>query len=105
DAATFSRDASVCVTLATPDYPRTSTPVSGLPAALDLPAGTLAFWGASKRSGERVDAAGGRVLTIAALGQHHGEARTRAYEAVARIGGQLGGSVQLSFRSDIAKGI
>jgi phosphoribosylamine--glycine ligase len=104
DAATFSRDACVCVTLATPDYPRASTPIRGFPAVLELPDGAVAFWGTSKRNGERIDAAGGRVLTVAATGGHLGEARARAYDAVARLGAQLAPIEKLSYRSDIAKG-
>ena len=105
DAATFARDACVCVTLATPDYPASSTPVTGLPARLELADESFAFWGASRRNGETVDAAGGRVLTVAATGGHHGEARARVYAAVARLGAQIGPVAKLSYRSDIAKGV
>ncbi|MBV8074610.1 MAG: phosphoribosylamine--glycine ligase [Candidatus Eremiobacteraeota bacterium] len=103
DAATFARDACVCVTLVSQDYPRASTPVSGLPAALDLPSDTLAFWGTSKRSDGRVDAAGGRVLTVAGTGGHLNEARARAYEAVERLRVQLASVASLTCRTDIAR--
>ncbi|MBV8601396.1 MAG: phosphoribosylamine--glycine ligase, partial [Candidatus Eremiobacteraeota bacterium] len=103
DTATFARDACVCVTLVSKDYPSASTPVSGLPPTLELPEDALAFWGSSKRTNGRVDAAGGRVLTVAGTGKHLNEARVLAYEAVARVEAQFGYQAGLSFRRDIAR--
>lgn len=103
DAATIGGDACVCVTLASAGYPAASTPVPDLPAKLELPPGAQAFWGTSKLRGDSVDAGGGRVLTVAAMGSDVEDARGHAYHAVARLVKQLGGSAQLSYRSDIAK--
>ncbi len=103
DAATVGGDACVCVTFATPDYPLTSTPVQDLPAVLALPPDVHVFWGTSKLRDGVVDAAGGRVLTVAALGGDVGAAREHAYAAVASLSKQLGQRAQLSYRSDIAK--
>ena len=38
---------ATCVTLATSRYPYENTTLDGLPAVLDLPADTVAFWGTS----------------------------------------------------------
>ena len=105
DAATFSRDACVGVTLVTAQYPVMSTAVAGLPASLNLPAGTVAFWGNSALRSGRVDAGGGRVLTVAATAEHLSEARARAYEAISRLAEQIGPIAPLAYRSDIAKGV
>jgi phosphoribosylamine--glycine ligase len=103
DAATIDEQACVGVTLATKDYPRTSSPVHGLPAKLVMPEHCNAFWGTTLRSdGATVDAAGGRVLTVTALGTDVGQARTRAYEAIAGLRSQLDVTGQLTYRTDIA---
>ena len=49
-----------------------------------------------------VDAAGGRVLTVTALGPDVAAARASAYAAVDELARRMGAGVALSFRSDIA---
>ena len=53
DAARFSDDACVGVTLTTDRYPYENTKLSGLPATLQLPEHVTAFWGTSTREGDR----------------------------------------------------
>jgi phosphoribosylamine--glycine ligase len=61
------------------------------------------LWGSTLRSdGATVDAAGGRVLTVTALGADVGEARARAYDAIAGLRSQLDVTGQLTYRTDIA---
>ncbi|MFK4224377.1 phosphoribosylamine--glycine ligase [Streptomyces sp. NPDC019890] len=95
-------DAAVTVVVAShnyPDTPRTGDPIDGLndvaeqdaPHAYVLHAGT-------KRDGEAVVSAGGRVLSVTATGKDLSQARERAYKAVARI--RLDGS---QHRTDIAR--
>lgn len=48
-----------------------------------------------------VSTGGGRVLTVTALGGGLHEARSRAYDAVARLAGRLGTGA-LTYRTDIA---
>jgi phosphoribosylamine--glycine ligase len=103
DAASLRSDYCVCVTLVTNEYPIASTPISGLPAQLDLPEGAIAFWGSSKAHGGLVDSLGGRVLTIAQTGNRLEDARDLAYEAVARLSTQIAPVAKLAYRSDIGK--
>jgi phosphoribosylamine--glycine ligase len=102
-AASFSGEACVGVVLATADYPRTSTPLTGLSADIALPHGQAAFWGASTPKDGTVDAGGGRVLTVTALGADVAAARKHAYEAVDILAHRIGAGVSLSYRSDIAQ--
>ncbi|MDQ0787901.1 phosphoribosylamine--glycine ligase [Streptomyces sp. B3I8] len=85
----WSDDAAVTVVLASHNYPgtpRTGDPIIGLdeveiqdaPHAYVLHAGT-------RRDGDRVVSAGGRVLSVTATGEDLTQARDRAYTAVARI--------------------
>ncbi|MFE4968883.1 phosphoribosylamine--glycine ligase [Streptomyces sp. NPDC056660] len=94
-------DAAVTVVVASynyPDTPRTGDPITGLGtvAAEDAPHAYVLHAG-TKRDGEAVVSAGGRVLSVTATGQDLTQARERAYAAVARIG--LDGS---QHRTDIA---
>ncbi|TAM75023.1 phosphoribosylamine--glycine ligase, partial [bacterium] len=102
DPSTISigRQACVGVVLATREYPVRSTPVDGLPASIDLPAGCTAFWGTSDVANGRVTSPGGRVLTVSALGDDIESARQRVYGAVRSLGPVVGD--RLTFRSDIA---
>jgi phosphoribosylamine--glycine ligase len=102
-AATVAGDACVGVVLATTDYPRTSVPISGLPADVSLDDGCAAFWGTSTLRDGVVDAAGGRVLTVTARGADVASARGRAYDAIDRLAGRMGSGLPLTYRSDIAK--
>ena len=105
--AQLSEQACVGVVLATSDYPKTSTPLSGLPADIALPNGAQAFWGASAIAhDESVDVKGGRVLTVTALGEDIAAARSAAYGAVGTLAKRLESTgASLTYRSDIAAGI
>ncbi|MEU0965609.1 phosphoribosylamine--glycine ligase [Streptomyces sp. NPDC005917] len=94
-------DAAVTVVVASHNYPgtpRTGDPITGLDtvAAEDAPHAYVLHAG-TKRDGDAVVSAGGRVLSVTATGQDLTQARERAYAAVARIG--LDGS---QHRTDIA---
>ncbi|WP_217248701.1 phosphoribosylamine--glycine ligase [Streptomyces sp. AC602_WCS936] len=97
----WSDDAAVTVVVASHNYPgtpRTGDPITGLDeiAAQDAPQAYVLHAG-TRREGDAVVSAGGRVLSVTATGADLTEARDRAYRAVARIG--LDGS---QHRTDIA---
>ncbi|MFC9844368.1 phosphoribosylamine--glycine ligase [Streptomyces sp. NPDC060223] len=97
----WSDAAAVTVVVAShnyPDTPRTGDPITGLDevAAQDAPHAYVLHAG-TRRDGDSVVSAGGRVLSVTATGTDLTEARERAYAAVARIG--LDGS---QHRTDIA---
>ncbi|MFF3612294.1 phosphoribosylamine--glycine ligase [Streptomyces sp. NPDC002580] len=97
----WSEDAAVTVVVAShnyPDTPRTGDPITGLDdvAAEDAPHAYVLHAG-TRLDGGAVVSAGGRVLSVTAIGSGLTEARERAYAAVARIG--LDGS---QHRTDIA---
>jgi phosphoribosylamine---glycine ligase len=102
DLSVFSTSSQSCVSvvLATDDYPLRSTPLHGLSADVALADGCWAFWGASQRADGTVSAAGGRVLTVTALGSDLGAARTKVYDAVKQLAGRLG-TDGLTYRTDI----
>ncbi|MEU5437885.1 phosphoribosylamine--glycine ligase [Streptomyces sp. NPDC020719] len=94
-------DAAVTVVVASHNYPgtpRTGDPIEGLDqvAALDAPHAYVLHAG-TRREGDAVVSAGGRVLSVTATGADLAQARERAYAAVARI--RLDGS---QHRGDIA---
>jgi phosphoribosylamine--glycine ligase len=95
-------NACVGVVLTTSGYPNSATPLRGLPFPKNLPGGIRVFWGSSTLNEERVDAAGGRVMTACASGADVMEARDRTYEAVHEIVQQLRG-FDLTYRTDIAR--
>ncbi|MGI5397980.1 phosphoribosylamine--glycine ligase [Streptomyces sp. CA-135486] len=95
-------DAAVTVVVAShnyPDTPRTGDPIEGLDeiAEQDAPHAYVLHAG-TKRDGEAIVSAGGRVLSVTATGKDLSQARERAYKAVARI--RLDGS---QHRTDIAR--
>lgn len=97
----WSGDAAVTVVVASHNYPgtpRTGDPITGLDevATVDAPHAYVLHAG-TKRVGDDIVSAGGRVLSVTATGKDLTQARDRAYTAVARIG--LDGS---QHRSDIA---
>jgi phosphoribosylamine---glycine ligase len=100
--ASLSEQECVGVVLATSNYPRSNTPLSGLNPDVALGEGVQAFWGASSLENGTVKSGGGRVLTISALGDDLATARRRAYEAVHALAGRIGTS-DLTYRTDIAK--
>ena len=79
--------ACVGVVLAAGGYPgayRTGDPIGGLAEAAGAPGVAVFHAGTSERDGTVVTA-GGRVLTVTALGDGIADARDRAYAAVRRI--------------------
>ncbi len=98
---TTSERHCVGVVLATGDYPKSSAPLKSLNADIALDDGCRAFWSSSRRNNGTVDAAGGRVLTVTALGDDLHAARSKAYAAVKQLAGRLGTDA-LTYRTDIA---
>jgi phosphoribosylamine--glycine ligase len=95
----WGENASVGVVLASGGYPgsyETSKPISGLEEANEMD-DVQVFHSGTELPNGRVVTAGGRVLTVTALGASLGEARDRAYQAVARI--SFDG---MQYRTDIA---
>ncbi|MGW5128168.1 phosphoribosylamine--glycine ligase [Streptomyces sp. NPDC004069] len=97
----WTDEAAVTVVVASHNYPgtpRTGDPITGLDevAAQDAPH-TYVLHAGTRREGDTVLSAGGRVLSVTATGKDLTEARDRAYTAVARV--RLDGS---QHRSDIA---
>jgi phosphoribosylamine--glycine ligase len=79
--------ACVTVVVASAGYPApgpAGSEISGLEAAEDVAGVTVFHSGTAERQG-RVVTAGGRVLSVSAVGPSIGEARQRAYEAVGRV--------------------
>ena len=75
------------VVLASAGYPgsvKSGVPISGLDEASRLD-GVQVFHAGTAARDDRVLTAGGRVLTVTALGQDHREARQRVYEACSRV--------------------
>jgi phosphoribosylamine--glycine ligase len=80
-------DAALTVVMASKGYPgdyEAGTPIHGLEAARQVP-GVEVFHAATRREGQRLLAAGGRVLNVTARGSSVREAQARAYQAVAAI--------------------
>ncbi|MFE6409009.1 phosphoribosylamine--glycine ligase [Streptomyces sp. NPDC057837] len=97
----WNDDAAVTVVVASHNYPgtpRTGDPITGLDevAAQDAPHAYVLHAG-TRREGDAIVSAGGRVLSVTATGKDLAEARDRAYTAVGRI--RLDGS---QHRTDIA---
>ncbi|MXM68428.1 phosphoribosylamine--glycine ligase [Streptomyces sp. HUCO-GS316] len=97
----WSDDAAVTVVVASHNYPgtpRTGDPITGLDevASQDTPHAYVLHAG-TRREGDTVVSAGGRVLSVTARGKDLTQARERAYRAVSRVG--LDGS---QHRTDIA---
>jgi len=102
DAAGFSGDTCVGVTLATSRYPYENTAIAGLPSDLQLPEHVSAFWGTSSKIGATVNSPGGRVLTVCGTGGDILTARTRAYAAIDALKAHVPPGTPLTYRSDIA---
>jgi phosphoribosylamine--glycine ligase len=97
----WSEEGAVTVVVASHNYPsspRTGDPITGLDqvAAQDAPQAYVLHAG-TRRDGDAIVSAGGRVLSVTAVGEDLAMARDRAYAAVARIG--LDGA---QHRTDIA---
>jgi phosphoribosylamine--glycine ligase len=86
-APRYETASAVCVVLAAPGYPgkvTTGAPIDGLDDAAAL-RDVVVFHAGTRRAEGRVVTAGGRVLGVTGLGPDLAAARTRAYEAVAKI--------------------
>jgi phosphoribosylamine--glycine ligase len=97
--ASWKRDASVCVVMASGGYPgryKKGKPIKGLDKAKKLNDVIVFHAGTSFNDGEVVTA-GGRVLGVTALGKDIKAAKVRAYEAVNEISFE-----GAHFRKDIA---
>ena len=103
--ANFDGESCVGVVFATRDYPVASTPVRDLPKDVTLSAGCVAFWGGSTVRDGVVDAAGGRVLTVAATGTNVAHARDTAYAGVAQLRRRIDRADELACRTDIAANV
>lgn len=83
----WSRDPALTVVMAAKGYPgtpETGSEIRGLDAAGEVD-GVVVFHAGTRRSGEKLVAAGGRVLNVTARGATVAEAQARAYRAVERI--------------------
>jgi phosphoribosylamine--glycine ligase len=90
---------AVCVVLASEGYPgdyQKGNVIVGLDQVKD--ASVVIFHSGTKRDGDQIVTAGGRVLGVTGLGSDVQTARTRVYEAIDRI--QFSG---MQYRSDIGK--
>lgn len=101
-AAAFANRACVGVVIATADYPRSNTPIGGLPLDIDLGLDAQVFWGGSKIENGTASSGGGRVLTVTGLGNDLISARLRAYDAVHDLAARINVR-ELTYRTDIAK--
>jgi phosphoribosylamine--glycine ligase len=98
----WASESCITVVLASGGYPgehRTGLPVNGLHEARAVP--EVFLFHAGTRTGDgRVLTAGGRVLSVSALGTTLEQARDRAYEACGRISFE-----GMHYRRDIAAGV
>ncbi|MFD6141833.1 phosphoribosylamine--glycine ligase [Promicromonospora sp. NPDC060271] len=96
----WRREASVTVVVASEGYPehaRSGDPITGIEEAEALPGVHVLHAGTGRSETGELVSAGGRVLSVVALGTDLADARRRAYEGVAKI--DLKGS---HHRTDIA---
>ena len=98
--AQWSRDASVCVVIASEGYPgspKTGVQIRGLDDAARVP-GAVVFHAGTRKSGATLQTAGGRVLIVSARGRDLADACRTAYAAAGRI--KIDGAF---YRKDIAR--
>ena len=79
-------EACITVVMASGGYPgsyRTGYPISGLIA--EMPENVIVFHSGTAWKDQQIVTAGGRVLSLTALGRDIAQARTNAYEAINRI--------------------
>ena len=87
DRVRFSPRAAVCVVMASGGYPGaypSGVPIDGLDDAGRVD-GVTVFHAGTRRDGDRVVTAGGRVLGVTGVGESVDDARARAYRAVESI--------------------
>jgi phosphoribosylamine--glycine ligase len=98
----FVEDAAVTVVCCARNYPAppygTGEPISGLPDAGQVPGVVVFHAGTARVEGGGLVTSGGRVLNVTAVAPTLAEARSRAYEAVARLSWP-----GMHYRSDIAE--
>jgi phosphoribosylamine---glycine ligase len=85
--AKSSNGASVCVVVASegyPDNPKIGREIIGLEGAASVP-GAMVFHAGTRREGEKYYTAGGRVLSVGAVGKDLPAACKIAYEAASKI--------------------
>lgn len=92
----------VAVVLAGDGYPLHAQPLHGMPAFVGDDPDIVAFWGVSRAGENGINADGGRILTISALGDDMESARQLAYEACTRYERLLPDGLTLRYRRDIA---
>jgi phosphoribosylamine--glycine ligase len=83
----WGRKACVTVVLSSRGYPGSfeqDKEITGIEQAASLEHIEI-FHAGTRRDGDRLVTAGGRVLAVSALGEGFGDARTRAYDAASRI--------------------
>ena len=83
----WADDAALTVVMAAKGYPgavEKGSEIHGIDRAEALD-GVLVFHAGTKQSGDRIDANGGRVLNVTAMGRTITEAQAKAYAAVSRI--------------------
>ena len=100
DALRWSDQHAVTVVIASHNYPgtpRTGDPITGLDEVADVPTAYVMHAGTARAADGTLVSAGGRVLSVVALGDSLSQARERVYEAVDKVG--LEGS---HHRTDIA---
>ncbi len=87
EAPAFSDDVAVTVVMAQAGYPGALAPPVAIDGIANAEAhfGVRVFHAGTRREGERLMSAGGRVLAVTATGGDLAVARARAYEAVAGI--------------------
>ncbi len=101
-ALAFSPLVAVTVVLASEGYPEspvTGRPITGLGEAAAVPGVSVLHAGTGLQPNDELVSAGGRVLSVVALGKDFGSARSRVYEAVSQIG-----FTGAQYRTDIAAG-
>jgi phosphoribosylamine--glycine ligase len=99
-ALRWSDQHAVTVVVAAQDYPatpRTGDPIHGLEKVADVPTAYVMHAGTARADDGTLVSAGGRVLSVVALGDSLSQARERVYEAVGKV--ELEGS---HHRTDIA---
>jgi phosphoribosylamine---glycine ligase len=100
----WSPEVAVCVVLAAAGYPgvpRTGDAITG-PTFEPAPSGARALHGGTRRDGDRLVSAAGRVLGVTARGTDLVAARSRAYAAIGNGPGQIG-FPGMHFRTDIGQ--
>ena len=89
DLVRWSPQSAVCVVMAAPGYPGAypkGMPITGIEAAEATGNGAVkVFQAGTKRDGDRIVTAGGRVLGVTALGEDLAAAQAGAYRAVEKI--------------------